>query len=66
VKQGVVGVFAASAFSSKERVSFRNGTSISLAEYAARRSLQLITAPDFNQKLRERGYSTNVTFQKIC
>jgi hypothetical protein len=66
VKQGIVGVFAASAFSPKERVSFRDGSSVSLAEYALRRSLQLITASDFNGKLREKGCSTNVSVQKIC
>ncbi len=66
VKQGVVGVFAASAFNPKERVGFRDGSSLSLAEYASRRRLQLITAADFNGKLREKGCPSGTTVQKLC
>jgi hypothetical protein len=65
-KRGVIRVFAASAFSPKERVNFRDGTSITLVEYAARRSLQLITASDFNLKLREKGCPKDVSVQRIC
>ncbi len=66
VKQGVLGVFAASAFNPKERVGFKDGSSLSLAEYASRRRLQLITAADFNGKLRERGCPQGTTVQKLC
>jgi hypothetical protein len=37
-----------------------------LAQYAARRNLQLVTAADFNAKLRERGCPKVATVQKIC
>lgn len=66
LKQGVVGVFAASAFNPKETVQLKDGTTISLAQYTSRRDLQLLKASDFNQKLRERGCPKGVTVQKIC
>jgi hypothetical protein len=66
VKQGVVGVFAGSAFNPKENVKLKDETTISLATYAARMDMQLIKAADFNEKLRERGCSKAVTVQKIC
>jgi hypothetical protein len=66
VKQGVVGVFAASAFNPREHVQLKDESTISLAQYAARRNLQLVTAADFNKKLRERGCPRNVTVQKVC
>lgn len=66
MKQGVVGVFAASAFKPGENVVFRDGSSIRLTEYAARRNLQLVTAADFNKMLRSRGCPKEVTAQKIC
>jgi len=65
-KQGVVGVFAASAFNPKETVQLKDGTPISLAKYTARRDLQLLKASDFNQRLRERGCLKEVTVQKVC
>jgi len=65
IKQGVVGVFAASAFNPRERVRFKDGTEISLPEYAARMNIQLLKASDFNKKLRERG-CTRATVQRIC
>jgi len=66
VKQGVVGVFAASAFDPKEKVRLKDETVISLASYAARMNIQLLKAADFNQRLRERGCPAKVTVQKIC
>jgi len=66
IKQGVVGVFAASAFKPSENVQLKDGTKISLAQYAARRNLQLITAADFNKMLRGKGCPKEATVQKIC
>jgi hypothetical protein len=66
MKQGVVGVFAGSAFDPKENVQFRDGTKISLPTYAARMNIQLLKAADFNGKLHERGCPKSVTVQKIC
>jgi hypothetical protein len=65
IKQGVVGVFAASIFNPKENVRLKDESTISLAQYAARRNLQLVTAADF-VKLRERGCPKVVTVQKVC
>ena len=65
IKQGVVGVFAASAFNPRERVRFKDGTEISLPEYAAGMNIQLLKASDFNKKLRERG-CRKATVQRIC
>ena len=65
MKQGVIGVFAASAFNPKENVNVQ-GTYMSLAKYASLRRLQLITAADFNEKLRGKGCPKIVTVQKIC
>jgi hypothetical protein len=55
VKQGVIGVFAASAFNPTEKVRLKNDTVVSLASYAARMNIQLLKAADFNQRLHERG-----------
>jgi len=66
IKQGVVGVFAASAFNPREQVRLKDESSLSLAQYAARRNLQLVTASDFNSQLRERGSSKGITVQKVC
>jgi len=66
VKQGVVGVFAASAFNPKENVQLKDGSKISLTQYAARMRLQLLRASDFNRKLHERGCSKGVSVQKVC
>ena len=65
IRQGVVGVFAAGAFDPKEHVEVR-GERITLPQYAARRNLQVITASDFNGKLREMGCPSTVSVQKIC
>jgi len=66
IKQGVVGVFAASSFNPRENVRLKDESTISLAQYAARRNLQLVTAAEFNVKLRERGCPKGVTVQKVC
>ena len=66
IKQGVVGVFAASSFNPRENVRLKDESVISLAQYAARRNLQLVTAAEFNVKLRERGCPRMVTVQKVC
>ena len=65
VRQGVLGVFAASSFDPKETVII-NDESISLPAYAARMNIQLLKAVDFNEKLRERGVDERVTTQSIC
>jgi len=65
VRQGVLGVFAASSFDPKETVVI-NDESISLAAYAARMNIQLLKAVDFNEKLHERGADNAVTVQHIC
>jgi hypothetical protein len=66
VKQGVVGVFAGSAFDPKENVRLKDESTISLASYAARMNMQLLKAADFNQRLREKGCRAKVTVQKVC
>jgi hypothetical protein len=65
IRQGVVGVFAAGAFDSHEHVEVR-GERITLPQYAGRRNLQIITTPDFNGKLRERGCDSSISVQKLC
>jgi hypothetical protein len=66
VRQGVVGVFAASAFNPRERVRLKDETEISLPAYAARMNIQLLKALDFNEKLRERECPETITVQRIC
>lgn len=66
IKQGIVGVFAGSAFSPKESVKLKDETVISLATYAARINIQLLKAADFNEKMRERGIQKEITVQGIC
>jgi len=65
VRQGVLGVFAASSFDSKETVII-NDEPISLPSYAARMNIQLLKAADFNEKLSERGVDEKVAAQSIC
>lgn len=65
VKQGVIGVFAGGAFNSSEKVVV-NGVELSLAKYAARLNIQLITATKLNGILHEHGVPRKVTVQKIC
>jgi hypothetical protein len=67
IKQGIVGVFAASAFDPRENVKL-NGQAqrISLAGYAARIKLELVSAADLNEKLRGQGVQKEITVQEIC
>jgi DNA-binding HxlR family transcriptional regulator len=65
VKQGVIGVFAGSAFNPREKVKLKNETTVNLPSYAAMMNIQLLKASDFNQKLKERG-CMKATVQKIC
>jgi hypothetical protein len=55
IKQGVIGVFAGSAFNPNEKIRLKNEEEISLASYAARISIQLLKTSDFNEKLKQRG-----------
>ncbi|MCL2643619.1 MAG: hypothetical protein FWD52_08970 [Candidatus Bathyarchaeota archaeon] len=66
IKQGVVGVFAASAFDPQENVKLNDQTKISLAAYAARIKLELVSAADLNEKFRARGIPKEITVQEIC
>jgi len=66
VKQGVIGIFAASSFNPKEKVKLKDGAEVSLSSYAARMNIQLLSAPDFNQKLHQKGCPREVTVQKAC
>jgi Mn-dependent DtxR family transcriptional regulator len=66
VKQGVTGVFSASAFNPKDKVRIKDKTEIDLTKYAARLNLNILTAADFNKRLQEKGCSKYVTVQKIC
>ena len=66
IKQGIVGVFAGSAFDPKESVKLKDQSKISLAAYAARINIQLLKAADFNEKLRERGIPKEITVQGVC
>jgi len=66
IKQGVVGVFAGSAFNPNEKIRMKDDCTISLTSYAARRNIQLLKAADFNSKLHERGCSSKVSVQKVC
>jgi hypothetical protein len=59
IKQGVIGIFAGTAFNPKDRV--RAGSEIlSVAQYAARMSIQLLKASDLNEMLHKRGV------HKVC
>jgi len=66
IKQGIVGVFAGSAFNPKENVRLKDESVISLATYAARINIQLLKAADFNEKMRDRGIPKEITVQRIC
>ncbi len=48
IKNGVVGVFAASAFNHKQSIQLKDESTVSLTQYAARRELQIITTAKFN------------------
>jgi hypothetical protein len=65
IKQGVIGIFAGTAFNPEEKVTMGND-SLSLAQYAARMNIQLLKAADLNEMLRQRGVEKDVTVQKCC
>jgi DNA polymerase III delta prime subunit len=65
MKQGIIGIFAGTAFNPAERISIGND-SLSLAQYAARMNIQLLKAADLNETLHHRDVEKDVTVQKIC
>jgi hypothetical protein len=65
IKQGVIGIFAGTAFNPEEKVAIGN-ESISLAQYAARMNIQLLKASDLNVMLHDRRAEKLVTVQKVC
>ena len=65
LKNGIIPVFGAGAFNPREKIVV-NGKTITLAQYASQRNIQLLKPGDFNQKLREYGVLKDVTVQKIC
>lgn len=66
VKNGVVGVFAAGAFEDVHIKMNGSNDTLTLAQYAERLNVQLLRASNFNEKLRDKGVSKDVTVQKIC
>jgi len=65
IKQGVIGIFAGTAFNPKDKVKVGSET-LSVAQYAARMSIQLLKASDLNEILHKRGVHKSVTVQKVC
>jgi hypothetical protein len=65
IKQGVIGIFAGTAFNPKDKVRV-DSESLSVAQYAARMSIQLLKATDLNEILHKRGVHKSMTVQKIC
>jgi len=65
VRNGVVGVFAASAFNPRARIRI-GGEEITLPAYAARLNIQMIHPADLNRRLHERVKDQKVTVQRIC
>jgi hypothetical protein len=65
IKQGIIGIFAGTAFNPEEKVAVGND-SLSLAQYAARVNIQLLKAADLNVTLHTRGVEKRVTVQKVC
>jgi hypothetical protein len=65
IKQGVIGIFAGTAFNPEEKITVGND-SLSLAQYAARMNIQLLKAADLNVTLHTRGVEKQATVQKIC
>jgi hypothetical protein len=65
IKQGVIGIFAGTAFNPNEKV--RVGADVlSVAQYAARMNIQLLKAADLNELLHKKGVDKRITAQKIC
>jgi hypothetical protein len=65
IKQGVIGIFAGTAFNPEEKITVGN-ESMSTAQYAARMNIQLLKAADLNEMFHNRGVEKPVTVQKIC
>lgn len=65
IKQGVIGIFAGTAFNPQEKVTIVN-ESLSVAQYVGRMNIQLLKAVDLNQMLHGRGIEKHVTVQKVC
>ena len=65
INQGVIGIFAGTAFNPKDKVKV-GAEVLSVAQYAARMSIQLLKASDLNEMLHKRGVHKSVTVQKIC
>jgi len=65
IKQGVIGIFAGTAFNPKDKVKV-GSEALSVAQYAARMSIQLLKASDLNEMLHKRGVHKSVTVQKTC
>jgi len=66
IKQGIVGVFAGSAFNPNEKIRLRDDFIINLASYTAQMNIQLLKAADFNSKLHQKGCPTTLSVQKVC
>jgi hypothetical protein len=66
IRNGVVGVFAGGTFDPRERIRLKDGTVLTLAQYAARCNIQLIRTADLNEKLLQRGVDQKITVQRIC
>jgi hypothetical protein len=65
IKQGIIGIFASTAFNPQEKVTIGHDI-LSLAQYAARMNIQLLKATDLNEMLHTRGVEKKVTVQKVC
>jgi hypothetical protein len=65
IKQGVIGIFAGTAFNPKDKVKVGSEV-LSVAQYAARMSIQLLKASDLNEILHKREVHKSVTVQKTC
>jgi hypothetical protein len=65
IKQGVIGIFAGTAFNPKDNVKVGNEV-LSVAQYAARMSIQLLKVSDLNEILHKLGVHKSVTVQKVC
>lgn len=65
LKKGVVPVFAAGTYKTKEIVTV-NEERIRLPRYSARMNIKLLMPADFNERLRKQGVGKSLTVQKIC
>jgi hypothetical protein len=65
LKKGVVPVFAAGVYNTRERVVV-GGTKMTLAQHASRMNVKLLRPADFNEKLRQHGVDNSTTVQRIC